>query len=165
MRLAMISKVLLLSLSVVLTTGLAAQEHPNINPSTVRGELQQAGQAPRAPAKAQAPAKAPAAQRPARAPVERPEAAPVARRDPFEAVVNSLRVDGIVKGPNGMIAVVSNPQQRVYFLREGDKLYDGSVERITLEAVSFHEVGKDAFGKPIERQVTKRLYPSPGEQP
>jgi Tfp pilus assembly protein PilP len=187
MRLAMISKVLLLSLSAVLTTGLAAQEHPNINPSTVRGELQQAGQAPRAPAKAQAPAKAPAAQRPARGRVERPEAAPVARRDPFEAlvnkaqpgtgepanlppgkaglVVNSLRVDGIVKGPNGMIAVVSNPQQRVYFLREGDKLYDGSVERITLEAVSFHEVGKDAFGKPIERQVTKRLYPSPGEQP
>jgi hypothetical protein len=30
--------------------------------------------------------------------------------------------------------------------------------------VSFQEFGKDAFGKPLERQVTKRLYPSPGEQ-
>lgn len=110
----------------------------------------------------------------------------VARRDPFDPlvgkqhsggaserlppgkaglVVNTLRVDGIVRSPNGMIAVVSNPQQRVYFLREGDQLYDGKVEHITLEAVAFHEVGKDAFGKPVERQVIKRLYPSAGEQP
>ena len=79
-------------------------------------------------------------------------------------MVGHLRIDGIVRGPGGMIAIVSNPQQRVYFLREGDKLYDGSVEKITLEAISFHEIGKDAFGKPLERQVTKRLYPSPGEQ-
>ena len=63
-----------------------------------------------------------------------------------------------------MIAIVSNPQQRVYFLREGDKLYDGSIEHITLEAITFHEIGKDAFGKPLEREVTRRLYPSPGEQ-
>jgi hypothetical protein len=64
-----------------------------------------------------------------------------------------------------MLAVVSNPQHRVYFLREGDKLYDGSVDHITLEAVSFHEIGKDAFGKPVEREVTKRLYATSGEQP
>jgi hypothetical protein len=64
-----------------------------------------------------------------------------------------------------MIAVVSNPQHRVYFLREGDKLYDGSVGHITLEAVSFREIGKDAFGKPVEREVTKRLYATSGEQP
>ena len=63
-----------------------------------------------------------------------------------------------------MIAIVSNPQQRVYFLREGDKLYDGSIEHITLEAITFHEIGKDAFGKPLEREVSKQLYPSPGEQ-
>jgi Tfp pilus assembly protein PilP len=79
-------------------------------------------------------------------------------------VVSTLRIDGIVRGAGGMIAIVSNPQQRVYFLREGDKLYDGSIEHITLEAITFHEIGKDAFGKPLEREVTKRLYPSPGEQ-
>ena len=79
-------------------------------------------------------------------------------------VVGTLRIDGIVGGAHGMIAIVSNPQQRVYFLREGDKLYDGSVQHITIEAVSFQEFGKDAFGKPLERQVTKRLYPSPGDQ-
>lgn len=115
------------------------------------------------------------------------EAAPerAARRDPFNPLVgqhhgsgeflehlppgkgglmvSTLRVEGLVRGPNGMIAVVSNPQQRVYFLREGDQLYDGRVERITMDMVAFHEVGKDAFGRPVERQVVRRLYPSPGE--
>jgi type IV pilus assembly protein PilP len=107
----------------------------------------------------------------------------IARRDPFESligrqaetvknlppgkaglVVGSLRLQGTVRAPNGMIAVVSSPQQRTYFLREGDQLYDGRVDKITMEGVSFHEVGKDAFGKPIERQVDKRIYASPGEQ-
>ena len=110
----------------------------------------------------------------------------VARRDPFESLVSrqqaqdalakslppgkaglqvgTLRLDGIVRAPNGMIAVVANPQQRTYFLREGDKLYDGTVEKISMEAVTFHEEGKDAFGKPVERQVSKRLYSTAGEQ-
>jgi len=100
------------------------------------------------------------------------------RRDPFESLVarqqaqsnagknlppgkaglqvSTLRLDGIVKAPNGMIAVVTNPQARTYFLREGDQLYDGRVEKIAMDGVSFHEVGKDAFGKPVERQVNKR---------
>ena len=133
---------------------------------------------------AAAPAEKAAAEKP---PAEKPaEKTTVARRDPFEALLNkaqatnappenlppgkaglvvgSLHIDGIVRGSGGMIAIVSNPQKRVYFLREGDKLYDGAVDKITLEAISFHEFGKDAFGKPLERQVTKRLYPSPGEQ-
>ncbi len=107
-----------------------------------------------------------------------------ARRDPFESLlgrqggkaplnlppgklglqVSTLRLDGIVRAPNGMIAVVSNPQSRTYFLREGDRLYDGSVEKISMDGVSFHEEGKDAFGKPVEHQVNKRIYSSPGEQ-
>jgi Tfp pilus assembly protein PilP len=109
----------------------------------------------------------------------------LARRDPFESLINrskdngagknlppgkaglqvsTLRLDGIVRSSNGMIAVVSNPQARTYFLREGDQLYDGRVEKIAMDGVSFHELGKDAFGKPVERQVNKRIYASAGEQ-
>ena len=128
----------------------------------------------------------PTGQAPQTSSLEKPTRA-IVRRDPFQPlvskqrlgsdiperlppgkaglVISSLRIDGVVRGPNGMIAVVSNPQQRVYFLREGDQLFDGRVEKITMEAVSFHQTGKDAFGKPVERQVSKRLYPSPGEQP
>jgi hypothetical protein len=79
-------------------------------------------------------------------------------------VIAQIRVDGIVKAQNGMIAVVSNPQQRTYFVREGDRLYDGEVEKISLEGVIFRESSKDAFGKPVEREVSKRLYSSAGEQ-
>jgi hypothetical protein len=107
------------------------------------------------------------------------------RRDPFESLVNrqkdqnagknlppgkaglqvsTLRLDGIVRSSAGMIAVVSNPQARTYFLREGDQLYDGRVDKIAMDGVSFHELGKDAFGKPVERQVQKRIYASAGEQ-
>ena len=110
----------------------------------------------------------------------------IARRDPFESLVGrkqaqdtlaknlppgkaglqvaTLHLDGVVKSTNGMIAVVANPQQRTYFLREGDQLYDGKVEKISMEGVTFHEEGKDAFGKPVEREVNKRLYSSAGEQ-
>ncbi|MGA9630304.1 MAG: pilus assembly protein PilP, partial [Candidatus Acidiferrales bacterium] len=79
-------------------------------------------------------------------------------------VIASVRVDGTVKSGNGMIAVVSNPDQRVYFIREGDHLYDGDVEKISLDGVTFKEDSKDAFGKPVERIVTKRIYASAGEQ-
>ncbi len=120
------------------------------------------------------------------APKEGEEAPKGARRDPFESLVSrqqaqaraatnlppgkaglqvsTLRLDGIVKAPSGMIAVVTNPQARTYFLREGDQLYDGRVEKIAMDGVSFHEIGKDAFGKPVERQVNKRIYSSAGEQ-
>jgi hypothetical protein len=146
---------------------------------TAKGGAKSAAKSPRKP-------KVKAVEKPS-TPGAPPEAAESevkqARRDPFESLigrqtkapqnlppgirglqVSTLRLDGLVKGPNGMIAVVSNPQARTYFLREGDHLYDGSVEKITLDGVSFHEEGKDAFGKPVEHQVNKRIYASPGEQ-
>ena len=79
-------------------------------------------------------------------------------------MVSTLRVDGIVRSANGMLVVVTNPQQRTYFLRQGDRLYDGTVQQISMDGVSFKETGKDPFGKPIDRIVTKRIYPSAGEQ-
>jgi Tfp pilus assembly protein PilP len=221
MRLAKSSRILLpLALGAVLATGALGQDHPNIQPNGVRGQLnpvtapaqaaasQNAAPAPAKPAApkaAKAPAKGAAAKAPAKTaekapadakgttkttaansgkpPVEKPaEEKPFVRRDPFDTlltkarssnappenlppgkaglIVDTLRINGIVHSPNGMIAVVSNPQQRVYFLRDGDKLYDGAVQKIALDAISFNEIGKDAFGKPLERVVTKRLYPS-----
>ncbi len=110
---------------------------------------------------------------------------PVNKRDPFAALINkgkdegagihlppgkaglviaTVKVDGTVRSGNGMIAVVSNPGNSVYFIREGDRLYDGSVEKIGLDGVTFREDSKDAFGHPIERTVTKRIYAVAGEQ-
>jgi Tfp pilus assembly protein PilP len=138
--------------------------------------------APKSVKKPATPARTVSAKKPASA----TEPAKIARRDPFESLVSrqqsaanaaknlppgkaglqvsTLRVDGIVKATNGMIAVVTNPQARTYFLREGDRLYDGAVEKISMDGVTFHEEGKDAFGKPVERQVNKRIYSIAGEQ-
>jgi Tfp pilus assembly protein PilP len=167
---------------VALAAPLAAQKVP-VQLNRIRRQVK-----PQAQRKA-----APPARKPSAAPAQRPTAAvkPVAmeqregRRDPFEPLVRegrnsgpelhlppgkaglqigTLRIEGLVKGPNGMIAIVSNPQQRVYFLRDGDHVYDGQVEQISMAEIMFHQTGKDAFGRPIERQVTKRLYPTPGEQ-
>jgi len=141
-----------------------------------------------APAKATAGKAAPAAAKkaaPASAKATAGKPATAARRrDPFEPllaqssggipttlppgkaglVVGTLRLDGVARAPNGMIAVVTNPQQRVYFLREGDQLYNGRVERITMDGITLHEQSKDAFGKLHEELVTKRVYPSAGEK-
>jgi type IV pilus assembly protein PilP len=169
--------------------GAPASQAPKPGPAAATKPTAQAAKPAAKPA-VKAPAKpaakrvkadaAPAASAPAESEMKQ------ARRDPFESLVSrqqaqanaiaklppgkaglqvsTLRLDGIVKSPNGMIAVVSNPQARTYFLREGDHLYDGSVEKISMDGVSFHEEGKDAFGKPMERQVNKRIYPSAGEQ-
>jgi Tfp pilus assembly protein PilP len=142
-----------------------------------------------------APAAAPKKEVPKKVDIELPhEAAPLLktaannRRDPFSSLINrenhglgskesplppgkaglqveSLIIQGLLRGPFGMIAVVENQQQRVYFLHEGDSLFDGRVDKINIDSVVFHEVGKDAFGKPLERDVTRRLIPSSGEQP
>ena len=101
-----------------------------------------------------------------------------ARRDPFRnpllstgvavslppgkagLIITQLRVDGLVRAPNGMIAVVSNTAKRTYFLREGDQLYDGFVQKITSDGVTFQQSTKDVFGRAISREVVKRLYPT-----
>jgi hypothetical protein len=166
-----------------------AEPQPPSAPQSPAASAAKSSTPTKAKGPAKRPAKAPATAKDSTkvASVEKPAAEkPVVRRDPFDTlltrarpsnsppenlppgkaglIVETLRINGIVHSANGMIAVVSNSQQRVYFLREGDKLYDGSVEKIELEGISFKEIGKDAFGKPLERVVTKRLYPTPGEQ-
>ena len=142
--------------------------------------------APKTSHKKKAPAPAAGAQSHKAATAAKPDAKPdvvVAKRDPFVPLVSekkgsgpalppgkaglviaTVRVDGTVKAASGMLAVVTNPDQRTYFIREGDRLYDGDVEKIGLDGVTFKENSKDAFGKPVERLVTKRIYPSAGEQ-
>lgn len=146
---------------------------------------------PRPAAKAKAPAAAKVAPATPPAPAapaaeastgEKTEA--VNKRDPFAPLINekkesgamhlppgkaglviaTVRVDGTVRSQGGMIAIVSNPSNSVYFVREGDRLYDGDVEKIGLDGVTFRENSKDAFGHAVERMVTKRIYASAGEQ-
>lgn len=145
-------------------------------PAKTAAKATKAAKTAKASTTKKAPAKAAEAKKPAM-----PTLA-AGRRDPFRSllirpeqqaqalpagkkglVISQLSVDGIVRGPNGMIAVVTNPQRRAYFLREKDEVYNGVVEKITAEAVIFKESAVDPFGKPYSREVVKRLYPAAGE--
>jgi hypothetical protein len=167
-----------LALSVCLVPATWAQAQPTTQPAKPAKKSAHKAKAP--VASTAAPQVAPDAN----AAAPNPAVVKVAARDPFVPLVNehkpgggpplppgkaglvvaTIRVDGAIRSPNGMFAVVTNPDQRVYFLREGDQLYDGDVEKIGLDGVTFKEVSKDAFGKSVEKLVTKRIYPSAGEQ-
>jgi len=170
----------LMALAFCLAPATRAQDKPLQKSSTTKpkAKSKKAGAKSAAPASA---VTAPGAD--AASPAEKAE--PVAsKRDPFlplvdtkkegrgehlppgkaGLVISTVRIDGTVRMTGGMIAVVTNPDQRVYFIREGDRLYDGEVEKIGLDGVTFRENSKDAFGKSVERSVTKRIYPSAGEQ-
>jgi hypothetical protein len=106
-------------------------------------------------------------------------------RDPFEALIRptdpnaghanlppgiaglqvaTLRLEGMVKTSDGMVAVVANSQDSVYFIHDGDHIYDGVVEKIGIDDVTFRQESKDAFGRTIDRDVSKRLYPIAGDE-
>jgi len=177
-----------LALALPLATGGWAQDAP-ANATAMKAQSAKPAKAAKRSAKTAQHAKSAAAAKPAATGAEA-AAAPagdkieaVGKRDPFAPLINdkkdsgqhlppgkaglviaTVRVDGAVRSGSAMIAVVSNPEQSVYFIREGDRLYDGDVEKIGLDGVTFKENSKDAFGKPVERMVTKRIYASAGEQ-
>lgn len=181
-----------LVISLCFAPGISAQAMPANKPKPVaRAKAAAPPKAaaaakPAAPAKTAGPPKAAASAKPAAAPGEEPApetAEVVNKRDPFASLINekkettqhlppgkaglviaTVRVDGAVRSPSGMIAIVSNPSNAVYFVREGDRLYDGDVEKIGLDGVTFKEESRDAFGNAVERTVTKRIYAIAGEQ-
>jgi hypothetical protein len=72
-------------------------------------------------------------------------------------VLDETILQGIVKAPNGMIAVVSNSANKAYFLRENDPVYNGFVMRITPDTVVFREQVTDRMGKTFTREVVKKV--------
>src|SRR5260370_12046702 len=53
--------------------------------------------------------------------------------------IREMVLRGVVKGQNGMIAVVENAARKTYFLRENDPVFNGYVVRITGDSVIFKE--------------------------
>ena len=135
---------------------------------------------PAAHAKA-APAKVIHHAKPAAAPVAVSAPVPAApasrKRDPFVNPVQAVReglsgacqggkrclaiteivLRGVVKAPNGMIAVVENSAQRTYFLRENDAIFNGFVQKITPDSVTFREHYTDNLGRDAQRDITKTV--------
>jgi Tfp pilus assembly protein PilP len=71
--------------------------------------------------------------------------------------IGQINVRGIVKSEAGFIAVVTNSMNKAYFLHENDPVFNGYVMRITEDSVVFQETYQDKLGKPVTREVTKRV--------
>ena len=73
--------------------------------------------------------------------------------------IHEMVLRGVVKGQNGMIAVVENAARKTYFLRENDPVFNGYVVRITGDSVIFKENTQDSAGHATSHEVVKTLAP------
>jgi hypothetical protein len=71
--------------------------------------------------------------------------------------IGNINVRGVVKSDSGFIAVVTNNLNKAYFLRENDPVFNGYVVKITGDSVVFQETVQDKLGKPMTREVVKRI--------
>jgi len=72
--------------------------------------------------------------------------------------IGNINLRGVVKSDSGFIAVVTNNLNKAYFLRENDPVFNGYVVRITGDSVVFQETVQDKLGKPLTREVVKRIF-------
>lgn len=68
-------------------------------------------------------------------------------------------LQGVVESDNGVLAVVVSGG-RTYFLREHDMLADGEVEKITKTGMTLRQRSTDIAGRPIVREITRKLTPA-----
>ena len=106
---------------------------------------------------------------------------PAGRRDPFVSLnargaelpmagvrpggvpgllIGEVTVKGIFKSPKGgFLALLQAPDGRTYSVKQGDKVFDGSVKAITQDAVVFSQDVNDPLSLVKQREVRKSIRP------
>lgn len=70
---------------------------------------------------------------------------------------NEVVLLGISISPDGKTAAFRGTDKRVYFLREGDRLFDGYIRAINADSVQLIRETKLRNGKVLTQEITKRL--------
>jgi type IV pilus assembly protein PilP len=140
----------------------------------------QAVAAPPPPAEAEAP---PGDEDPFGELEERPDGYvydPQGRRDPFVSLhrpvargseqgkpaglegflIQELALKGIVETPEGYVTMLQGPDNKSYFVRLGQRVYDGEVIAIDMATITFRQDVTDPLSPVRFREVVKSLYPS-----
>lgn len=78
--------------------------------------------------------------------------------------VGELTLRGIVRSGNQFIALATSPDGRTFQLRRNDRLFDGSVKQIALDAVVFVQEVNDPLSLVKQREVRKTLKPGEREE-
>jgi Tfp pilus assembly protein PilP len=104
---------------------------------------------------------------------------PQGRRDPFRSLIgpapktdisqrpkgvpgfliDEIRLQGVVKTPHGLGAMIAGPDNNGYLIRVGQKTFDGEVIRITQNSVVFRQEVNDPTRIERYREVVKELNP------
>jgi len=100
------------------------------------------------------------------------------RRDPFRSLVSGpvderlrppglkgmliqeVSLRGIVKTGSGFIAMIQGTDNKSYFARSGERLYDGSIDFIIPDKVVFRQEINDPLRLEKYQKVEKSLYPA-----
>jgi Tfp pilus assembly protein PilP len=105
---------------------------------------------------------------------------PQGRRDPFRSLIgpavrtdmgsrppgvpgmmiDEMKLQGIVRTKQGLVAMVGGPDNKGYMIRVGDKTFDGEVIRITATSVVFRQEVNDPTRIERYREVVKDLTPA-----
>jgi Tfp pilus assembly protein PilP len=105
---------------------------------------------------------------------------PQGRRDPFQSLVgpttrqiapgqrppgppgfliDEMKLQGVVKTKQGLVAMINGPDNKGYLIRVGDKVFDGEVIRITPSSVVFRQEVNDPTRIERFREVVKDIAP------
>jgi Tfp pilus assembly protein PilP len=170
------------SLSIVIgiaMLAIAAPVHAQAKKADKKADTKAAAEAPAATTTAQPPAKK--ADLPA--PPPNFEYSPQGRRDPFISLVNrgketspvtglatakrpegvpgmltaELTVRGIMQTRGTWVAMVAGPDNKVYTVRAGDKLFDGVVRQVNATSVVILQEVNDPLSLEKQREVRKFL--------
>lgn len=108
---------------------------------------------------------------------------PQGRRDPFRSLIgptprlsrenappgppgfmiDELDLQGVVQTRQGYVAMVRGPDNTGYLIREGDKVFDGEVVRVTANSVVFRQAVNDPTRIERYREVVKELSAQTGQ--
>jgi hypothetical protein len=71
--------------------------------------------------------------------------------------IDQAVLQGIALRDNGRVAIVRGADTRAYFLKEGDRLFDGYLKTIDSDSITLIRETKMRSGKVLTQDVTKRL--------
>lgn len=75
-------------------------------------------------------------------------------------LVQEVALRGIVRDPKGFIGMLLGPDGKSYFVRVGQRLYDGVITAIDATTVTFRQEVTDPLSVQKQRDVKKSLYAS-----
>lgn len=75
-------------------------------------------------------------------------------------LIQEMALKGIVKTQDGFVAMLLGPDNKSYFLRVGQRLYDGAITNMDMTSVTFRQDVTDPLATVKTREVKKSLYPS-----